>query len=228
MLNVLFASSFAMPDLPAGSEPLPLLLPPPDAAELPGVECSSDDVLHQLATIHHTTASGPDGLSSTMLCSTCLSTAETLTTIFNQSLREGVVPADWKQSNAIMDHVLQHNYLSKAQFGFRPGASMQEAVLSATRRWHLNMEEGGSTAVAFFDMSKAFDSLPHSLILSSLARVGVCGSLLAWIQSYLSGRSQCVVLNGCSSSPAPVTSGVPQGSILRPFCSYSPSLPWAR
>ena len=99
MLNAQFASSFAVPDVPAGPEPLPLPLPPPGVAELPSVECSSDDVLHLLATIRHNTATGPDGLSSTMLHSTSLSTAETLTSIFNQSLQQGVVPADWKQSN---------------------------------------------------------------------------------------------------------------------------------
>lgn len=62
---------------------------------------------------------------------------------------------------------------------------------------------------AFLDLSKAFDSLPHSLILHSLARVGVCGLLLDWFGDYLSGRSQCVVVQGASSPPKDVTSGVP-------------------
>ena len=69
----------------------------------------------------------------------------------------------------------------------------------------------------FLDLAKAFDSLPHSLVLESLARVGVCGSLYDWFADYLTGRSQRVVLEGHSSSVASVTSGVPQGSILGPL-----------
>ena len=79
------------------------------------------------------------------------------------------------------------------------------------------MELENSTVAIFFDLRKAFDSLPHSLILSSLARVGVCRNLLVWVRNYLSDRSQRVVLNGSSSSLAAVSSGVPQGSILGPL-----------
>ena len=71
--------------------------------------------------------------------------------------------------------------------------------------------------VFFLDMAKAFDSLPHSLVLESLARVGVCGSLYACFEDYLSGRTQRVVLEGTRSTAVDVTSGVPQGSILGPL-----------
>jgi hypothetical protein len=75
-------------------------------------------------------------------------------------------------------------------------------------------------------MSKAFDKVPHLSLLHSLSTVGVTGTLLKWFESYLTDRSQRVVLSGHSSSPAPVKSGVPQGSILGPllFIVYVNSL----
>ena len=75
-------------------------------------------------------------------------------------------------------------------------------------------------------MSKAFDKVPHHHLLRSLSAVGVSGSLLKWFESYLSNRSQKVVLNGYSSTLLPVHSGVLQGSILRPllFIIYINSL----
>ena len=63
-------------------------------------------------------------------------------------------------------------------------------------------------------MYKTFDEVPHHQILRSLSSVGVSGPLLDWFKSYLSQRSQKVILNGHSSISLPVTSGVPQGSIL--------------
>ena len=118
---------------------------------------------------------------------------------------------------ALLVHVLEHGYLSPNQFGFRPGSSTTEAILAATRDWHESLESSASVACVFLDLSKAFDSLPHCLVLSSLGQVGVCGSLYNWFQSYLTGRRQRVVLDGASSSLQEVSSGVPQGSILGPL-----------
>ena len=76
-------------------------------------------------------------------------------------------------------------------------------------------------------MSKTFDTVNHAKPLTKLHQYGFEGNLLTWLESYLHNRSQRVTILGATSSPLPVTSGVPQGSIIGPmlFLLYVNSLP---
>ena len=114
----------------------------------------------------------------------------------------------------LLHHLLSNSIISPRQFGFRPGGSTREALLTATHNWQSNLERRNRSAALFLDISKAFDKVPHHNLLLSLSSVGITGPLLKWYESYLSNCSQRVVLSGHTFSPAPVKSGVPQGSIL--------------
>ena len=113
--------------------------------------------------------------------------------------------------NRLLQHLTTNSILSLRQFGYRPGSSTQEALLTATYDWQRYIDLSLSSAALFLNMSKAFDKAPHSRLFHSLTGVGVTGPLHDWFRSYLSNHSQKVVLNGSSSTQLPVKSGVHSG-----------------
>lgn len=84
------------------------------------------------------------------------------------------------------------------------------------------LDKGTPTTLVLLDLSAAFDTISHSILLDRLKEIGVGGKALAWIQSFLTNRAQCVKLDAFVSSTTLVEKGVPQGSILCPtlFNSY--------
>lgn len=71
----------------------------------------------------------------------------------------------------------------------------------------------------FVDLSKAFGTVEHDMLLKRLRSVGLSENVILWFSSYLRGRSQCVQMEGIRSDRLEVVRGVPQGSVLDHYCS---------
>ena len=90
-------------------------------------------------------------------------------------------------------------------------------MLEALEDWTKALDEGHNLDVIFLDyQQKAFDTVPHRRLLKKLSAYGVKGKVLNWIESFMIGRTQQVVIGNSSSSWGGVSSGVPQGSVLGP------------
>ena len=103
-----------------------------------------------------------------------------------------------------------NNKLVSFQHGFRRGHSCQTQLLSTVHDWVKSVDSKASSHVVFLDFCKAFDSVPHRRLLLKLEHIGIRGTLLHWIEAFLSDREQRVLIDGHSSDWAQVISGVPQ------------------
>src|SRR5688500_13852163 len=110
-------------------------------------------------------------------------------------------------------HGLLHDY----QFGFRKGSSPACSLLTLTDSLYKQMDEGHYSAILSLDLSKAFDSIPHNLLLQKLEWYGFRGKISELLRNYLSNRQQFVSVGHANSEKLPISKGVPQGAILSPF-----------
>ena len=117
----------------------------------------------------------------------------------------------------IRAHLDRHKILTDAQHGFRQKKSCETQLITTIRDFAESINDKDQTDAILLDFSKAFDKVDHKLLLSKLSSYGISNSLLAWLKSFLSNREQTVIVDGSESSPLPVLSGVPQGTVLGPL-----------
>ena len=114
----------------------------------------------------------------------------------------------------IAKHLEVHSPISIHQWGFQPKKSTTAALLNVYNDWSAALDKGKEVCAIFFNLRKAFDSVPHRCLMDKLTFAGLNPYILRWVASHLCNRWQYVVLNGKESSIVDVVSGVPQGSVL--------------
>ena len=108
----------------------------------------------------------------------------------------------------------KHKVLSGSQYGFREKHSTSHAVLQLMDTIITGYEQSSHTLGIFLDLSKAFDTIDHDIILVKLSFYGIRGVALEWFRNYLTNRNQFVYFNDNQSSSKDLVYGVPKRSIL--------------
>ena len=127
------------------------------------------------------------------------------------------------QEHIITSNILRHlddnSILIDCQHGFRARRSCETQLLTLAHKLAEPIDKRRQMDLIILDFSKAFDSVPNQRLLAKIDHIGIRGQTYRWIQSFLSERSQQVIVGGSVSDKAPAVSGVPRGTVLGPLLS---------
>lgn len=117
----------------------------------------------------------------------------------------------------LMIYLENIKFLSDNQYGFREKMSTEYALLNFLNNIYDGLNKGKHCAALYIDITKAFDTVDHNILLNKMWKAGIRGVVHNWFRSYLTGRKQCVRLGTDKSDYVTIKYGVPQGSVLGPI-----------
>ena len=120
-------------------------------------------------------------------------------------------------SDKMLTHLLANDLLLPCQYGFLPGRSSSSQLLYCLDQWFSSFFSNKIEFVTYTDIAKAFDTVSHQKLVAVLRSFGINTIVTNWIENFLTQRIQVVRINTSFSSPLPILSGVPQGSVLGPL-----------
>ncbi|CAI2726366.1 unnamed protein product [Schistosoma spindalis] len=119
--------------------------------------------------------------------------------------------------NQLSDHLLKENLIDPSQHGFIRTRSCSTCLIDFFNEVTRIRDQKKLVVILYFDIKKAFDKVPHNLLINRLKSVGIINPLLQWIKSFLTNRYQITKIDSTTSTPRPISSGVVQGSVLGPL-----------
>jgi len=126
-----------------------------------------------------------------------------LTSVFSKLMERVIV-------TNLLNYLSSHKLINKQQHGFLSRRSTSTNLLESLNDWSLCVENGKCQQVAYIDFAKAFDGVCHSKLIAKLRMYGICGSLLQWIDDFLSGRSYQTKVGNSLSEVLYIISGIVQ------------------
>ena len=117
----------------------------------------------------------------------------------------------------VFEYFTTNKLFYKSQYGFRQLHSTELAAMEISDKIYIDLDNKRIPIAIFLDLSKAFDTIDHEILLYKLSYYGIKGTSLKWFESYLSNRKQYVEYKNEISDQVTITTGVPQGSILGPL-----------